>query len=382
MTTSSPSTPLIFSSALDQAFHTIRRTIPQLREQPPRIGRPDFRYARCETADWVEGFWSGQLWLAYDETDDAALLEAAREQERHLARRLQRHERLDHDLGFLYLLSAVADHTITGDRAARELGLAAADLLAARFNPAGNFIRAWDDWAHLPHVDNRGRIIIDCMENLGLLFWASRQTGDDRFARIAQAHADTSAAYLVRADGSTNHTYHFDPISGAPLRASTHQGYHDSSCWSRGQSWAIHGFAQTYVHTGEPRFRDTARQVADYAIARLPDDGVPPWDYLVPPHAPQHKDSSAAAIMAAGLQLLADTLGADPIAEHYRATGLCMLEHLCTAYTTFDIPHAEGLLRGGASYVAAGLCDAMLPYGDYFFLEALLRAHGRTAFFW
>src|SRR3712207_7367750 len=51
-------------------------------------------------------------------------------------------------------------------------------------------------------------------------------------------------------------------------------------CWSRGQGWGIHGFALSYAYTDQPIFLQTACQLADYALAHLPPDGVPLWDYL------------------------------------------------------------------------------------------------------
>ena len=57
-------------------------------------------------------------------------------------------------------------------------------------------------------------MIIDSMMNLPLLYWASRETGDPRFSKIARQHADTTAKYLVRKDGSTGHIAEFDAESG------------------------------------------------------------------------------------------------------------------------------------------------------------------------
>ncbi len=142
--------------ALDHAWQTIRRTIPQMGDDRPELGLPDLTYARGTRHFWVEGFWSGQLWLAYAATGDAVFCDAARRQRPYFAERLALTETHDHDMGFLYTLSAVADYKLTGDPAARQIGLAAAEALAARFNPAGQFIRAWNDWSHDP-LDNRGR---------------------------------------------------------------------------------------------------------------------------------------------------------------------------------------------------------------------------------
>jgi len=346
----------------------------------PRIGRADLTYERCGDSDWVDGFWSGQLWLAYDETQDAVFRDAARAQRPYFMRRLDRPESHDHDLGFLYSLSLVADYKLTGDEDACRGALRAARSLAGRYNANGRFIRAWNTWND--EMDNQGRVIIDCMENLGLLFWAAEQTGETSYRDIAVAHAHTTADHIVRDDGSSYHSFHFDPTSGEPLRGETVQGYADESCWSRGQSWGIHGFALAYRYTGDVRFRNTAARLANYALARLPDDQVPYWDYLLPEGETPYRDTSAGAIMAAGFFLLADQLDAAAQAHRYRDSARAILDGLSAGYTTFNHPGAEGLLREGASHVKNGYANNMLPYGDYFFLEALLRAQGRTDFFW
>lgn len=371
---------MTYSETLAQAFATIRRTIPKMGTDRPAIGRSDFTYERCHDSHWVDGFWSGQLWLAYDETRDPIFLEAARAQRPYFIERLDRPQSHDHDLGFLYSLSLVADYALTGDEVARQGGLRAAASLAGRYNAQGRFIRAWNSRTN--HDRNRGRIIIDCIENLGLLFWAAQQGDQPCYREIAISHANTTIETIVRADGSTYHSFVFDPETGDPLYGETVQGFADDSCWSRGQSWGIHGFAVAYRYTGDVRFRAAAVQLADYALARLPADHVPYWDYLLPEDAPHYRDSSAGAIMAAGLFLLADVLDEPAQAALYRASARAILDGLIAGYTLLDHPHAEGLLTQGASHVAKGYADNMLPYGDYFFIEALLRAQGRTAFFW
>lgn len=379
----------VFENAFQAALKTISRTIPIMGDQQPCMGQPDLTYTRCPEVDWVNSFWSGELWLAYMVTKDAAYLEAAREQLPYFAGRLNKPETLDHDLGFLYTLSVVADYKLTGDAQSREMGLKVAQLLAQRFNPKGQFIYAWNRWPGDGPAEERlkrGQIIIDCMENLGLLYWASQETGDTSYRDIAAAHARTAMRYQIREDGSTFHTYLFNPDNGEPVGPRTAQGYSDDSCWSRGQAWAIHGFTLSFAYTGQAEFLEAAQKLSDYALNQLAaaSDYVPVWDYRLPADAPQFKDTSAAAITAAGLFFLAQELGnqGSEKAAYYWASAGEILNSLIGDYTTRDFPQAEGLLRHGAAHVIAGLSDNMLPYGDYFYLEALLRALGYTEFFW
>jgi unsaturated chondroitin disaccharide hydrolase len=369
-----------FSQALQIAWDTIQRTVPKLDVHRPEIGQADLTYARSSDHSWVDGFWSGQLWLAYAVTRESFFLDAARQQRSYFLARLDRPETHDHDLGFLYTHSLVVEYKLIGDAQARQGALRAADALAKRYNGKGRFIRAWNEWPG--KADNRGRIIVDCMENLALLYWAWAQTGKFDYADVANAHAHTTLRYLVREDGSTNHTYCFDPDTGEPLRAETHQGFADDSCWSRGQAWAIHGFSVAHSYTGDRAYLKTAVKLADYAIAHLPPDFVPYWDYLLPEDAPHYRDSSAAAITAAGLLLLSDRVGNAAQTAHYRDTAHNILTSLIDHYTTAGYPQAEGLLLEGSANVPSGSFNTMLPYGDYFYIEALLRALGRKEFAW
>jgi unsaturated chondroitin disaccharide hydrolase len=90
-----------------------------------------------------------------------------------------RHDTNTHDLGFLYTLSCVAAWRLTGNRDARGFSLMAAEALLERFHAKAQIIQAWGD---LRDPEQAGRMIIDCNMNLPLLYWASEQTGDPRFA--------------------------------------------------------------------------------------------------------------------------------------------------------------------------------------------------------
>ena len=131
---------------------------------------------------WTGGFWPGLMWQLYAATKDIFFLEEARRTEKLLVDEFRTFHALNHDVGFMYLLSCWADAKLTGNEQAHTDTLHAASLLMGRFNPAG-YIRAWNG------ENQAGFAIIDCMMNLSLLFWASRETGDPRFAHVAKIHA-------------------------------------------------------------------------------------------------------------------------------------------------------------------------------------------------
>jgi len=238
----------------------------------------------------------------------------------------------------------------------------------------------------------QGKIIIDCMQNLGLLMWAYNETGVESYRDIALLQAETSAKYLIRDDFSTYHTFNFDPKTGKPVNGTTHQGYADESCWSRGQAWAIHGFAQLAETTGDMQYAEISAKLADYVAQHITDDFVPVWDYLLPADEPQHKDSSAGSVTSAGLFILADVFkvnGESEKSAKYHLLAMQMLEGLRVHCDLTDVEHAQGLLSGAASFVNEGyrdgkpyLYDGMLPYGDYYYVEATMRALGHKDFFW
>ncbi len=368
--------PPWLSQALDFCVARTRQNLAGLDSFPERTegGRwvqrdPD------EHGWWVGGHWVGLLWLAAHHAQDPSLENASRTWAARLLPGL--HDRADHDLGFKFGLGFALGYKMTGDEQLKIPALQAAEILQRRFNPRGRFIQAWGPLDASPEL--RGRTIVDTMMNLALLFWAAEQTGETRFADVAAAHARTTIAHHVRPDGSSAHVCDFDPETGRFLRQATHQGLSAESCWSRGQAWAVYGFAECYRATGEPAFRDASHRLIDYLWPRLPADRVPFWDYDSPLIPDDVRDSSAASILASGLLLLADTDKASGRDGEWRARAIEILESLWSAYTSRESGEASLLLHGTRSR-PDGLMDHGLIYGDYYFLEALARLSGSALF--
>lgn len=164
---------------------------------------------------WTNGFWGGIMWLMYQDTGNEKYAEIARLSEQKMERCFSDFYGLHHDVGFMFMPTAVADYRLTGNADSRRIGMHAANLLAGRFNPAGRFIRAWNDLGE----DTRGWAIIDCMINISLLYWATEESGDPRFRQTAMMHADTVMQHFVRPDGSVNHIVEFDPETGVFVKS-------------------------------------------------------------------------------------------------------------------------------------------------------------------
>ena len=67
-------------------------------------------------------------------------------------------------------------------------------------------------------------MIIDCLMNLSLLYWATEETKDPRFAAVAKRHADTALEKILRKDGSSNHIVVMNPENGEVLEIPEDRG--------------------------------------------------------------------------------------------------------------------------------------------------------------
>ena len=323
---------------------------------------------------WTGGFWPGIMWQLYKATGEAVYMTEALRVEKLLTDEFRRFDLLNHDVGFMYLLSCGAHHRLTGDQQAQTDTLHAATILAGRFNPEG-FIRAW------PNPDRAGYAIIDCMMNLSLLYWATEQTGDPRFAKIARIHADTTIREFLREDGSSCHICIFDPENGKVLSRPAGQGYCEGSSWSRGQAWALYGFTLSAINTGEEKYLNVARKCAKYFISHIREDGLTDSDFCQPA-GEERIDNIAGACAACGLLELAGLTGGEE-GDTYRAAAMKLLRalnDLCADWSE----DAPGILQKcTASYHDDGAGRHVnILYGDYFFVEALCKLRGTDAKLW
>ena len=324
-----------------------------------------------DISNWMCAFWPGMMWLMHIKTGDEMYKSFAEECEKKLDEALDVFENLSHDVGFVWGLTALANYKITGNEKSRARALHAATILAGRFNHKCGFIRALNgsriNWA-----------IIDCMMNIPLLFWASRETNDPRFEQIAVAHADTVMKHFVRPDGSVNHIVEFDLETGEVADTPRGQGFASGSSWSRGQSWALYGFVLAYLNSGKREYLDTAKRVAHYVIANLEPDKLPLLDFRAPSE-PVYYDSSAAAIFACGLIEIAKAVPEYESKIYARAAMqlLRVLDKNCN-YNQDEIVFLE---NGSSAYHRPQCMHVPLIYGDYYLLEALMKLYGNDGEF-
>jgi unsaturated chondroitin disaccharide hydrolase len=373
-----------FKKAFDVCLLKTRNNIKRLADNPKSYAlATDGNYFSSkegffEIGNWTSSFFTGMALLAWRETEDEYFLQqvlrlAPYYREKVFTRYMDTH----HDLGFLYTLYSVALYKLTGDKTQREVGLRAAEVLSQRFNPAGNFIRAWGRMNTTEH-DNMA--IIDCLMNLPLLYWASQETSDKKFYDIAVRHADTTLKNFVRADDSVYHAYRFDLKTGKPLRGDTYGGCAVESHWARGAAWAVYGFALSYGYTRNPKYLETSLRLARKFIADLDREIVPLWDFRLPKGAKPIRDASAASVAICGLQELLKHHGEDKILSE---AVLQLLSRLCSADYLDSNEVCPGVQKYGMVGDGPGMAkNAYTSWGDYFLMEALSRQLGLGESWW
>ncbi len=321
---------------------------------------------------WTNGFWAGLLWQLYAYRQNDFLRLAAEGIERKLDRNLMTAHGMDHDSGFRWLMTSGADYRITKSEKSRNRLLLAASDLAGRFNPAGNFIRAWND----DGGKNAGWAIIDCMMNLPLLYFASEELHDPRFRHIAVRHAQTAMKYFVREDGSCCHIVVFDPETGEFIESLGGQGIGVGSAWTRGQSWGLYGFTLSYMHTSRAEFLAAAEKIANYYIAHIPSSGLIPVDFWQDASC-DFEDDTSAAIASCGLIELYKITGK----EEYLDAALKMIFALAESRCEFSPDRDELLTHCSAAYHERRH-NFPIIYGDYYFTEAVMKLLGCETFLW
>ena len=366
-----------FQKAFDLCVHKTRANIQRLADEPKSAAWAldgnyfDFKEGFYDIGNWTSSFFTGMALIAWQETEDEYFLQQVQRLAPHyLEKVFTQHRDTHHDLGFLYSLYSVALYKLTGDEVQRQTALRAAMVLAARFNEQGNFIRAWGrmDETTTPLGDGSTQTdnmaIIDCLMNLPLLYWATRETGDQKYHAIAVRHADMVRKYFIRPDDTLWHAYRFQPQTGTPIGPENFCGRGVDSYWARGAAWAIYGFALSYTCTRDEKYLKTSLRLARKFIAQLDCETVPVWDFRLPPEAEPVRDTSAAVVAVCGFQELAKHHVADfdiLTVKHK------LLDRVCEAYLDFNAD-CPGVLKS-----AYGDKPAYSSWGDYFLMEALAR---------
>jgi unsaturated chondroitin disaccharide hydrolase len=335
----------------------------------PRSTKKDGSLSAVGSRDWTSGFFPGSLWYMYDYTKDKKWENLARQWTAGLEQ--EQFNKGTHDLGFMLFCSFGNGYRLTKDPKYKDIIIQGSKSLISRFNKKVGSIRSWD------HNGDKWQfpVIIDNMMNLEMLYWATRQTGDSVYYKVATTHALTTLKNHFRPDNSSFHVIDYDTLTGQVRNKHTHQGYAHESAWARGQAWGLYGFTVTYRETKDKRFLAQAQKIADFFInhKNLPADKIPYWDFDAPASPDRPRDASAAAIAASGLLELSRYSGSK--GEAYRQAAGQMLASLASpAYLAKPNTNNNFMLMHSTGHLPAkSEIDVPLNYADYYFIEGLMR---------
>lgn len=407
-------------------------------EQVPQTGPQAGNYALRDKDSWTCGFFPGSIYSLIERLVKFPLAIAGGKEHKKLIAQLhalgrawsdplfEAAKRTDtHDMGFMIQPAMRVRWEVLHESDALDAILTAARALYTRNNTTVGAIRSWDAMVQhgidISDMASNFLVIIDSLCNLDLLYYAAAHTGETHLAEAATTHAKTLLRTHLRKEAdpsvdrlmySTVHVVNFDPATGEMKERLTAQGYSASSTWSRGQAWAILGYAQTYNWTKDPDFLDAACGLSEYFWLRLqkaPDcvevkvpgesrtrgRHVPLWDFDAPvdPAAPL-RDSSAGTIAANGMLILAQTLlasGAPELSSRYLNMAVLIIKDtldLCGAARSRLVTADDGSIatedseRDGhfdsiLKHATANnnerslrrAADHGLVYGDYYLIE-------------
>lgn len=336
-----------------------------------------------------------------------------------------------HDLGFMIMPHMRPRWEIFHDTRALETIIRAAKSLCSRFDSKVQAIRSWDDfdWHADVIVDDMAEdflVITDSLCNMNLLFYAAAHSGMQDMANVAISHCRTLLNSHLRHETatrpgypgtlySTAHLVNFSPKTGLIKEIRTAQGYSRDSTWSRGQAWAIVGYAEAFHWSAHAEFLDAACGLIEYFLLRLETAPscveveisetprrtvgryVPLWDFDAPIETPESplRDSSAGVIAADGMLILSQALkgqGRHELAVRYLEAALKIVqdtldfalskEMVCIAVdkgSRLDFSDVEPGKRFDAILKHATVCnnsaslsttrDHGLVYADYYLIE-------------
>lgn len=375
---------LLSCTAPQESIHEVADRVFALAEQQYVVladSLPDDRapktideQGRLVTSDmnwWCSGFYPGSLWMIYERNGNEAIHELAKKNTMKLSGLLDNNT--DHDIGFQINNSYGHAYRITGDDVWKPMIVAAAHRLASRFNSVTGTLKSWD-FVHKGR-DWNWPVIIDNMMNLELLMNGWHLSGVDSLRQIAVKHADQTMANHFRNDYSTYHLVDYDTISGNARLHHTVQGFADESAWARGQAWAVYGYTMMARECENENYQRLAENIARYLLKRLPEDGIPFWDFDSDKVPDDLRDASAGAIMASAFAELSTMTADKGLAKELLMMAEKQVRTLASpAYLADPGQNAGFLLKHSVGNIPGGTeIDVPLTYADYYFLEALIR---------
>ncbi|WP_269538959.1 glycoside hydrolase family 88 protein [Cerasicoccus fimbriatus] len=387
---------------LNQFFNLAKTKINAIdAEYDDAKGSPVFtvegKYTTRGWTEWTEGFRYGISVLHFDATGDEESLASGRKRTvDKMANHVSHIGVHDHGFNNLSTYGNLRRLMLEGripenvwERNFYELAIKVSGAVqAARWTnrQGGGFIHSFNG-PHSLFVDTiRSCRILMVAHRLGHVLMGEGDKPINLLDRALQ-HIESTAKYSVfygegrdsyDERGRTTHEAIFNTKDGAYRCPNSQQGYTGFSTWTRGQSWAIVGFAEELELLKE--FSDeelaefggreaiegmmlkAATATADHCIENTPVCGIPYWDtgapklhllgdYMDRPADPYNAyepvDSSAAAISAQGMFRLGkyfEAKGDATSAEKYTKAGIKMASSLFSEPYLSTDPKHHGLI--------------------------------------
>lgn len=355
-------------NAEKQSF-LMAKSIENMPDRLPRSTDSNGKLVTCTSDWWCSGFFPGTLWYLYENNKNEDIKKYATNFTNRINK--EQYNTSTHDLGFMLYCSYGNALRLSGEDSCKSVLINGANSLSTRFNPTVGCIQSWgagEKW--------RYPVIIDNMMNLEMLMWAYKQTGNVKYRDISISHANKTIKYHFRANNSSYHVLSYNPETGEPEFKGTDQGYSDASAWARGQAWGLYGFTMMFRETGDSTYLNHAHRIARFILnhPNLPENKIPYWDFDAPKIPNEYYDSSSAAIIASALLELSTFSNKKNGAVYFSVAEKQLRTLASSEFTAEPGTNGNFILKHGVGNIPQNSeIDRPLSYGDYYYVEALLR---------
>ena len=367
-----------WSPAIGRVLSRIDQTLVTLEDRFPHWANAETGdWTTTADGDWTGGAWPGMLWLAYRRTGQPKYLEAARLWSRRLKPRAKLQTAFN---GFGFYYGAALGDMLCQDEDASKLALEAAVSLKEQFNDKLGLIPLGGDAEESEGVGSSFSSI-DSLQEIPLLFWAGKKTGDPSFAARAASHTTRVLDIHMRPDGSIVQSSELNPKDGSIVRHFTHKGFGDDSVWGRAQAWGLVYSAMALAHRPqEGRWLEQCLAAADWWLGHVPESMVAYWDFDDPAIPNTETDTAATAIVSSALLKLGELAPSAALRARYRDAGERTVKALVDHHLT---PVGKGESRPAGMLVGAcfnkrrdarsqdSATNAETIFGSYYLFEAL-----------
>ena len=316
----------LFDTAINFGQKQVKRLIETYPDfYPMYTAGGAWKHAGPAWTHWCDGFLPGMMWLflkymGTDKPESKYWMEQAIRYSKPLESR--KTDKDVPDLGFIFFSTYYRWYQFTRDPALREVVIQAGGRWRSASAKTGQYLRSFVA---------EDSIFIDIMMNVGIVFYAARETNDKRLRELAVRHCITTRRvsgarrWLDGAGGN------FRPgdrrVSAADRRS---KAFAAIRAGRADLAWAMYGFTVS-TSTAAIRVFCIPPRLAPITTSRIRQrDGVPPWDYNAPVGEPRTCSiRRRRRLRRRGYSACAGIVG-DPMKGHfYWSTAIHILRTLC-----------------------------------------------------